>query len=86
MIEKEVFSFYKDIIREIPFFNQLFIFDLSGSPIVGYPQGNIVVFRISSEEQAAIQLALNGVLVQSYVIPPNPGTYRNDRIHRCNSR
>jgi len=60
-------------IREIPFFNQLFIFDLTGSPIVGYPQTTIEEFRISSEEQAAIQLALNGVLVQSYVIPPNPG-------------
>jgi signal transduction histidine kinase/HAMP domain-containing protein len=28
---------------------------------------------LSSEEQAGIQLSLNGVLVQSYVIPPNPG-------------
>lgn len=71
--KEELRILLKNKIREIPFFNQLFIFDLTGSPIVGYPQATLEEFRISSEEQAAIQLALNGVLVQSYVIPPNPG-------------
>lgn len=60
-------------IREIPFFNQLFVFDLTGAPITGYPAETLEQFRLSSEEQAGIQLALNGVLIQSYVIPPNPG-------------
>ena len=60
-------------IREIPFFNQLFVFDLTGTPLTGYPAGTIEQFRLSSEEQAGIQLALNGVLVQNYIIPPNPG-------------
>lgn len=74
MNEKEELQLLlRNKIREIPFFNQLFIFDLTGSPIVGYPQSTLEEFRISSEEQAAIQLALNGVLVQSYIIPPNPG-------------
>lgn len=60
-------------IREIPFFNQLFVFDLTGAPITGYPSTTLDQFRLSSEEQAGIQLALNGVMIQSYVIPPNPG-------------
>jgi len=60
-------------IREIPFFTQLYVFDLTGAPLTGYPTEDIESFRISTEEEAGIQLALNGVQVQHYVIPPNAG-------------
>lgn len=60
-------------IREIPFFTQIYVFDLTGAPLTGYPESDVSNFRISSEEQAGIQLALNGVLSQNYVVQPNPG-------------
>lgn len=60
-------------IREIPFFTQLYVFDLTGAPLTGYPTEEIESFRISTEEEAGIQLALNGVQMQHYMIPPNPG-------------
>ncbi len=60
-------------VREIPFFNQLFAFDLTGAPLIGYPETSIEQFGMSSEEEAAIQLALNGVLIQHYVIAPMAG-------------
>ncbi len=59
--------------RELPFFTQTFVFDLTGAPLTGYPDNEINEFRISPEEEMGIQLALNGVLIQNYVIQPNPG-------------
>lgn len=59
--------------RELPFFTQTFVFDLTGAPLAGYPDNEIGEFRISSEEEMGIQLALNGVLFQNYVIQPRPG-------------
>lgn len=59
--------------RELPFFSQIFVFDLTGSPVTGYPDNDINAFRLSSEEEIGIQLALNGVLMQNYVVQPNPG-------------
>lgn len=60
-------------IREIPFFNQFYVFDLTGAPVTGYPVADINQFRLSTEEEIGIQLALNGVLVQHYVTNPLPG-------------
>jgi len=60
-------------IRELPFFSQIFVFDLTGAPLTGYPDNDIGEFRLSSEEEMGIQLALNGVQIQNYVIQPNPG-------------
>ena len=59
--------------REIPFFTQIYVFDLTGAPLTGYPASDVSEFRISPEEQAGIQLALNGVLTQNYVVQPIPG-------------
>jgi PAS domain S-box-containing protein len=60
-------------VREIPFFSQVYLFDLTGSPLTGYPSTSIEDFRLSSEEQTGIELALSGVQTQYYMIPPNPG-------------
>lgn len=69
----EVQQILRTKIREIPFFSQLFVFDLTGAPLIGYPVEKIEQFSLSSEEEAGIQLALNGVMVQHYIIPPSPG-------------
>ena len=60
-------------VREIPFFSQVFLFDLTGAPLTGYPTTDIEEYRLSTEEETGIGLALNGVQSQYYMIPPNPG-------------
>lgn len=60
-------------LRTIPFFTQFYLFDLTGAPLTGYPASDISQFALTPEEVAGINLALNGVLIQSYVIPPVPG-------------
>ncbi len=60
-------------VRELPFFNQIFVFDLTGSPLTGYPSDDYGTFRISMEEESGIMLALNGVPMQHYIVQPNPG-------------
>ncbi len=60
-------------VRELPFFNQIFVFDLTGSPLTGYPSDDYGTFRISMEEESGIMLALNGVQMQHYIVQPNPG-------------
>ncbi len=41
---------------------------LNGNPVTGYPETQVQALRLSAEEVAGIQLALNGVLVQTYTI------------------
>ncbi len=64
-------SFLQDKIRAIPYFRQLYVFDLTGKPLAGYPVNSADQLFMSAEEQAGIQLALNGVEIQSYTINPS---------------
>ncbi len=66
-------EFLKTKLRAIPFFTQFYIFDLTGAPVTGYPETGITDYVMSAEEQAGVSLALNGVLIQSYVIGPAAG-------------
>ncbi len=66
-------DFLKLKLRSVPFFSQLFLFDLTGVPITGYPLDTKTPLQLSAEELAGIQLALNGVLVQNYLIAPETG-------------
>lgn len=61
-------AFLQNKIRAIPYFRQLYLFDLTGAPIAGYPINSADQLLLSSEEQAGIQLALNGVEIQSYTV------------------
>ena len=67
-------SFLQEKLRSAPFFNQLFLFDLTGAPLTGYPFTSPDQLFMSDEEQAGILLALNGVQIQSYTVPPTNGT------------
>ena len=61
-------------LRTIPYFRQLYLFDLNGNPLTGYPETQVQPLGLSAEELAGIHLALNGVLVQTYTTPPLEGS------------
>jgi len=61
-------EFLKQRLRSAPFFKQLYLFDLTGTPITGYPLNAASQLILSSEEEAGIKLALNGVSVQFYAV------------------
>jgi PAS domain S-box-containing protein len=57
----------------VPYFRQLFVIDSHGDPITGYPQSDFNSVPTAPEEQIGIDLALSGVRVQGYSIPPAEG-------------
>lgn len=59
-------------LRTVPYFTQLFFFDVQGLPIAGYPRSDYMQAGMPIEERLGIELALNGVLIQAYAIPPEP--------------
>jgi len=60
-------------IRTIPYFRQLTVFDANRQPLTGYPQTDITQLQLTPEEEIAVNLALQGVLIQTYTVPPFPG-------------
>jgi len=68
----------EQLLRSTPYFRQLFLLDEMGLPLAGTPQGFDEVFS-SVDERAGINLALNGVLIQVYTLPPVTGD-RSARI------
>lgn len=56
--------------RAEPFFSQLYLIDLSGFPVAGYPLDTFEGSQPPAEEQRGIQLALSGVQGQAYTLPP----------------
>lgn len=59
-------------LRTVPYFTQLFFFDAQGLPVAGYPLSDYMQAGMPIEERLGIELALNGVLIQAYAIPPEP--------------
>ncbi len=57
-------------LRSVPYFRQLFLFDLNGNPVGGYPSSTLEQIQPTEEEIHGIDLALKGVLIQNYIIPP----------------
>lgn len=72
-------DYLKQKLRSAPFFKQLYLFDLTGAPITGYPLNAASQLILSSEEEAGIKLALNGVSVQFYAIS-SAGTSRGVQL------
>ncbi len=60
-------------LRQVPYFRQLYVFDRYGNPVTGYPVLREDQLHLTKEEEAGIKLALKGVLIQTYTIPPWPG-------------
>jgi PAS domain S-box-containing protein len=62
-----------DILRTIPYFNELYFLDSNGQSITGYPTDNFYNANPSAEEYMGITLALNGMPIQMYTLPPSLG-------------
>jgi PAS domain S-box-containing protein len=60
-------------LRTIPFFSQLYLLDINGSSIAGYPSSSFSRSYPPPEELMGIRFALNGVMIQHYTIPPADG-------------
>ncbi|HBX70509.1 MAG TPA: hypothetical protein DEH25_14290 [Chloroflexi bacterium] len=58
------------LIRSTPYFRQLFLLDDSGVSLTGYPLERYDDVFAPIEEKTGLELALNGVLIQVYTIPP----------------
>ncbi len=63
-------NFLETEIRTVPFFRQLYVLDQTGLPLAGYPDDQYLLATTSPDEQVGIDLALSGVLVQTYSLPP----------------
>lgn len=61
-------------IRSVPYFNELFVFDKGANPVTGYPSTDANQLQLSDEEKAGLQLALNGVRIQTYLVAPADGS------------
>ena len=70
---EEIQNILSERIRNVPYFRQLYVFDPSLNLLAGYPKANLDQFRLTVEEQTGLNLATEGVVVQSYTVPPNTG-------------
>ena len=59
--------------RAIPYFRQMAVFDQSGQLVASFPEDNLSSWTLSPEEQAWLQLAVQGVTFQSYATAPPKG-------------
>ena len=61
-------------LRSVPYFRQLSLIDPAGTLLLaGYPDSNFDRLGLTAEELAGIKLAVQGVAVQTYAIPPRGG-------------
>ncbi|MCE1254510.1 MAG: cache and HAMP domain-containing protein, partial [Anaerolineae bacterium] len=60
--------------REVPFFQQLLLVDLSGQRLGSFPSDLGSKARLTQDERNAILLASKGVMVQTYAIPAAGGS------------
>lgn len=58
-------------IQSVPYFDQLLVFDQSKNLVGGYSSAPDAQPNLFPEENAGIDLVFNGVLSQTYTIPPN---------------
>jgi len=69
----ELEGYFHNQIQNTFFFKQLYLFNEDGNPVSGYPVSDFGQLKISIEENAGLRLALKGVPVQIYTVPPEPG-------------
>lgn len=70
----QVTNLLKDRLRSVPYFSQLGLLDKTGEALVGaYPETDMTRLSLTEEEKAGVKLALQGVAVQTYTVPPRAG-------------
>lgn len=57
-------------IKTSSFFKLIYLFDFQGNALGGYPYPSVDQLSITSEEQAGLELALQGISIQTYVVGP----------------
>ncbi|NJD58977.1 MAG: HAMP domain-containing protein, partial [Anaerolineae bacterium] len=62
-----------DILRTIPYFSEVYLLDVNGQPVTGYPVDDFYDANPSAEEYMGITHALSGVPIQMYTLPPTLG-------------
>jgi two-component system phosphate regulon sensor histidine kinase PhoR len=62
-----------DNLRTIPYFSEFYLLDANGRPVTGYPVNDFYLAAPSAEEYMGITLALNGLPIQMYTMPPTLG-------------
>jgi len=62
-----------DNLRTIPYFNEFYLLDARGQAVTGYPVESFYSASPSAEEYMGITLALNGLPIQMYTLPPSLG-------------
>ncbi len=68
---QELTDFLGDRIQTVPYFDQIFLIDLSTRALLaGYPAEAVVNFTVFAEEELGLQRAAGGVPSQTYSIPP----------------
>ncbi len=60
-------------LRTIPYFSEFYLLDANGQAVTGYPLPDFYASAPSSEEYMGITLALNGMPIQMYTLPPTLG-------------
>ncbi|MCJ7621886.1 MAG: ATP-binding protein [Anaerolineaceae bacterium] len=60
-------------LRSVPYFRSLILFDSQGEMIAAYPDIELEHLEMTQQEMAGINLALRGVLIQAYSVPPASG-------------
>jgi len=58
-----------DQVRLSPYFRQMVLVDSTGAILSGYPESRVANIKLAPEELMAVQLALQGVPIQTYAIP-----------------
>jgi PAS domain S-box-containing protein len=62
-----------DSLRTVPYFSEFYLLDARGQSVTGYPITDFYASAPSPEEYVGVNLALNGLPIQMYTIPPATG-------------
>jgi PAS domain S-box-containing protein len=60
-------------LRTFPYFSEFYLLDANGQTVTGYPIDDFYAATPSPEEYMGITLALNGLPIQMYTLPPTLG-------------
>ncbi len=71
----ELTDVLRENLRRVPFFSELYLLDADRQLVAAFPEDNYAVANAPLEEQMGVDLALNGVRIQSYAIPPRSGMH-----------